>query len=295
MDISAVIAQVKAFAPFFAGNVAGGANLSAVLDKAPTTLTGLPWAYVVPLGSEPGPNQSQNGLDQLLTERIGVVAVFDNAVSAADRRGQGAATLAYSNARQDIWSALLNWSPEAEFQTQRFRYDGDDLVQQDIGRAVYEFRFSREVLLTEVDGWQEATEPLTEIDLSLIPLDGSPNHVTGVAGAGGVTAYQVLMPDGSGGLIPADPSSPAFAFAGIATAPSAAGEPVCAIRVGGVCNPAWAWPEGAQPLYAGPNGSLLTAPPPTGVAQLIAVTSGSTSIYVTEYQPVTGSITLPTG
>ena len=159
MNISAVIAQLRMYAPVFEGRVAGAADFSKGLEDA--VWMAQPAAYVIPLDEEAGENRSQDGLVQLITERIGVIVAFDNTT---DRRGQGPATDLHE-VRAAVWSALLNWRPYPDSEGRGFSYGGGQLRDFDRGRLFYQWEFVIETTVTDDDGWQAPTAPLTDINV----------------------------------------------------------------------------------------------------------------------------------
>jgi len=217
VQIDLVIAQLKARAPIFAGNVAGAAEYeNAVKDQ---TWLKLPAAYVVPLDMDAGENQLQTGLIQVVTERVGVIVVMDNR---ADRRGQGAAVGTYQT-QAAIFRAILNWRPDssgdnpgaqtgnwqADHESRGFTFAGGFLRGWDLARLFYEFDFALDVTITDDDGWQPEAVPLTDIAMTIIDqstgatlavVDAAPFQDP-LAAAGGPA-----LTDAAGALIFADPT-----------------------------------------------------------------------------------------
>jgi hypothetical protein len=173
VNYQVVINQLRTLATVFNGNVAGAAAYArAVEDQVWLTL---PAAYVVPLEEEAGPNDSMNGLLQMVTQRFMVVVVFDNT---ADRRGQSVTDL-YEATKQSINGAILNWRPDSTAdnpgivlpsptadRATRGLYAGDAGLMADITRAriMYQWTFCLDVQFTEFDGWQQPTVPLLTIE-----------------------------------------------------------------------------------------------------------------------------------
>lgn len=159
MKLDAVIAQLRLYAPVFGGRVAGAAEFDrGVRDQG---WMDFPSAYVLPLDEEATENQSLPGLVQTITERVGIIIAL-NAID--DRRGQAPATT-YEEMRAAIFSAVLNWRPDPNSQARGYAYGGGQLRDFDRGRLFYQFEFIIETMITDDDGWQPPSEPLTEIDL----------------------------------------------------------------------------------------------------------------------------------
>ena len=159
MNINIVIAQLRMYAHVFGGRVAGAADFANGLET--NVWMDSPSAYVIPLDEDAQDNESNVGLVQRITERVGVIVALDNT---ADRRGQDAATSLH-DLRSDIWAAVLNWRPDGSSQTKGFAYGGGQLRDFDRGRLFYQFEFTIETTVSDDDGWQADRIPLTEIDL----------------------------------------------------------------------------------------------------------------------------------
>ena len=170
MDLVAVIAQLKAYAPLFGGRVAGAAEFDARM-AAEVRPEVYPAAYVVPLTEDADPNDEDNALYQTVTERVGVVVEFDNS---ADRRGQSVTEL-YAPARAAIFAAILNWRGTDPDHAQRgFEYGGGQVLSWDRARLFYQFEFTLLTLITDEDGWQVDNPDLVEIDANSDPDEPQP-------------------------------------------------------------------------------------------------------------------------
>jgi len=178
VNIDGVAAQVRSLCPIFNSNVAGAAAYAnGVQDQS---WLPLPSAYVIPLGGDADPNESQNGLDQLVHERIGVIVVLETLkiggqVDTADRRGQAAAN--YLDAVQSaIFKAILNWRPDTNyaavnFDTNReargFYLVGSGFPQEgafDRARFFWQFVFGLDTFISDADGWVLPSVPLTRVE-----------------------------------------------------------------------------------------------------------------------------------
>lgn len=174
MDLDLVIAQLKAAAPFFGGNVAGGASFQEGLSDQ--VWLPAPAAYVMPGDSDAEPNDEMNGLYQPMTERVAVVVQLDNR---ADRRGQGAAN-AYAAAFAAICKAILGWNIDPSRHAKGFMFQNGRFLDMDRARLFYEWTFSIPSLLADADGW----------------LPGDPDVTSpgaGTAAANGAAAVQPLL------------------------------------------------------------------------------------------------------
>lgn len=79
---------------------------------APPPDASLPAAYVLPLGSQPGPNAVATGVRQRVQETFGVVLVLRNL---RDARG-GAATADITQLRDLVRVSLVGWQPGPEWE-----------------------------------------------------------------------------------------------------------------------------------------------------------------------------------
>ena len=91
MQLSQVIARIRAANTMFADRVAGAAEAAVALDKGALEL---PAAYVLPLSdTAAAPARIDSTRRQQVVESIGVLAILDNRIPAAggpsDERGQG--------------------------------------------------------------------------------------------------------------------------------------------------------------------------------------------------------------
>ncbi len=167
MDLNAAIMQLRRQAPIFGGDpitgkngrVAGAADFAqAIEDQA---WMDLPAAYVIPLDEDSDENPPGPGLDQHITERIGVIVELDNT---ADRRGQAPAAQLH-DVRTAVFAALLNWRIDPVSAAQGLAYGGGRLLQLDRARLFFQWEFTLHRLLTDADGWQEPTPDFAEVDV----------------------------------------------------------------------------------------------------------------------------------
>jgi hypothetical protein len=170
MDLSQVIAQLRAFCPALDGRVAGAGDFPigtqpvvAFTDSNGTLV--YPTAIVIPLEDDAGQNEQEIGLYQMVTETIGVVVEFD---STGDRRGQAGVTQVEAM-KYALFAALLNWQITPERTGKGLYYAGGSLLDFDRARLFWEYRFSLDVLITDADGFQPRGDPLTDIE-STVPV-----------------------------------------------------------------------------------------------------------------------------
>ena len=225
MNITQVIAQLKAAAPVFNGKVAGAAEYARGVEDQVWLLA--PAAYVVPLDMDVGENTSQVGIYQHVTERIGVVVALDNSTNPADRRGQ-TAVATVDQIQAQLFRALLNWrpdstvdnpgaaqasNPQVDHEARGFSFDGGAVRGWDLARLFYEFDFALDVVITDDDGWKPACLPLVDIGVTLLMPGGGSGQETLASFSIGLpqdldadaAADAPLESDGSGLLLADDP------------------------------------------------------------------------------------------
>jgi hypothetical protein len=163
MNLDPIINQIKVLSPVFNGQVAGAAQFAAAKDQ--TWLT-LPAAFVIIGDFEASANESATGLRQTLTEEVAVVVIYGNAT---DRRGQAPAEQ-YMTVRAQLNTALLNWrpdwdpnNPQNNIEARGFSIVRGSLGEMDGARLLYEYVYALETYLTDDDGWQLPSVPLTQI------------------------------------------------------------------------------------------------------------------------------------
>lgn len=183
MDIDTIAAQIRTLVPLFNGNVAGAAAYAnGVADQ---TWLPLPAAYVIQLDQDADDNTSMTGLQQIVHERIGVIVVMETlkvggALDLADRRGQ-AATAYIDTVKYAIFRAILNWRPDWDLTNPPTNREGRGLSfigagfpeagAFDRARYFYQLTFGLATTITELDGWQQPSEPLIDIQGTITNAD----------------------------------------------------------------------------------------------------------------------------
>lgn len=176
MNLNAVIEQIRAYSPVFSGRVAGAAQFK-VLPESANML--VPAAYVVPMDDNAGEQQSQNGYQQIISERFAVIAVISNA---ADERGQ-TSSFSLHDVRASIFRALLGWIPEDDVERYGIvEYEGGALLDMDRSRLWYQFEFACEAAIDRGDTWifvRDNELPAFEgmdIKVDMVDPAADPNH-----------------------------------------------------------------------------------------------------------------------
>lgn len=164
MILDAFIFQLRANAPAFSGRVAGAAEFVAGLKNYNTSMP-LPSAYVVPLVQEADPNAMWGGMLQQTVHRIiGVIVELD---AQRDRRGQDPA-MSLDTIQSQVFASVLNLIIDPCRQNRGAAFSGARELDVDRARLFYQFEFSLDWMITDLDGVQPSDPG---IDISAIELD----------------------------------------------------------------------------------------------------------------------------
>jgi hypothetical protein len=176
-----MIRQGRDHALFFERRFGGAAEVGLVEDlSAPLVM---PYGFLVPMGETVSPNEALNGSIQVVRELYAVVVALDLTKENGQRDALGhAAVVARKQVKRALLGAFLNWRPDPRRMSRGLEYDGYDLVSI-VGkvRAIYEFRFVAETLLTDDDGYQETLPNFEGFNASVDVLDPAfdPNNAPG--------------------------------------------------------------------------------------------------------------------
>lgn len=172
MKLKQIIEALRERLPDFQGRVSGSAKF--MVMKEASTMP-VPYAFVIPLHDETGPQKSQTDYWQECTDGFSVVVVLDNRL---DEPGLNAVDDATSVVRQKLFRALLGWQPEYKY-TRGIEYRGGLLLDMNRALLWYKFDFQATFEIDEEDTWQGgALDELpwletVHIDVDLIdPGDG---------------------------------------------------------------------------------------------------------------------------
>jgi len=176
MRLTPLIEHLKRYCPGFAGRVAGGIDMEAVMTTAKLAT---PAAYVIYTGDDPGENIGQNKVVQSLADGFDVVV----ALQTLDERGQQAVDLVHG-LRAELFRALVGLE-SAEHDP--ITYAGGSLMAIDRARVVYRFAFEAPLQIGRSETshppetWQEYQQDglpaLQGIDVAWDSLDPKdPNH-----------------------------------------------------------------------------------------------------------------------
>lgn len=163
--IPATIEQLRAFCPLLGGRVAGAAVFRQGLEPYTTAPKVLPFAYVMPLGGESDGPGAMTGIYQHVRQTIGIVVEF---AATADRRGQQPAMDAEAM-EYCLHAAILGWEPVQCLTVGRqgYWFAGSRVLDLDRARLFFQWEYALTTILTNLDGWQPPSEPLTGIELEI--------------------------------------------------------------------------------------------------------------------------------
>lgn len=179
------IAQLRAHAPIFAGRVAGAAEFYAGL-KNYTTSMALPAAYVLPLGQEADPNRYEVGLVQIVHKSIGIAVELD---AQRDRRGQDPSMNLEEIEAQIFASCLFLRIPGCAMNKGAW-FAAARYLDLDRARLWYQWEFVLDWQITDADGVQPDSQPLTMVEVDIF-------HAPGAVGVPGTDpAAVVVVPTG---------------------------------------------------------------------------------------------------
>ena len=165
MDISLVIAQLRAYCPALGRRIGGAADFdkgieTVVAIKDPVTgKFAYPVAVVIPLEDEAASNDLMDGVVQVVTETVGIIVEFD---ATADRRGQAAVSQVEAM-KYALFGAVLNWLIDPNRGARGLYYAGGELLDFDRARLFWMFRFSFDATITDADGFVASGDPLTSV------------------------------------------------------------------------------------------------------------------------------------
>jgi len=158
MKIGPVVLKLRLAKTRFNNNIAGAAELSFALRG---TLKE-EMAFVVQLAENASANTLDSSVNQLVTERFGVIVALNNGVSDRDKTGLTAYDSLF-DVRAQLWKALLGWEME----------DAETLISYSGGRVIginkaqfwyqFEFQFGTRIDTCD-DGVDDGTEDLPDFD-----------------------------------------------------------------------------------------------------------------------------------
>jgi len=129
-----VVLQIRAANTRFTNRVAGSAELAAA-QQFPLKEE---MAFVVQVADSAPPNQGENHIDQLMTERIAIICALRNDNSKRDLLGFTAYSLV-PEVRNELFVALLGWQPS---DTEGIMYyAGGRIISVDMAWLWYQFEF----------------------------------------------------------------------------------------------------------------------------------------------------------
>lgn len=160
MKLGPIALKIRIADTSFENRIGGAAELALALSG---TLNN-EMAFVIPLGESSEFNQYDTGINQLITERIGIVVALYNDSESLDRLG----LIAYDrvhDVRAEIFSAILGWNPEHDDLVGSFlNYRGGSLLEIRRDYLWYQFEFERTRRLVNEDGADNGSDALEDFN-----------------------------------------------------------------------------------------------------------------------------------
>jgi len=148
MRLGPIVLRIRLANTRFKQFVGGAAELDSALKG---TLTG-EQAFVVPLAEEVNANDYDNNINQKISERFAVVAVFKNDRSDADKTGLTAYDQLHE-VRSEIFKAILGWQVIGG--ESLISYAGGQILNMDAAYMWYQFDFQYTTRLQEFDNFTD--------------------------------------------------------------------------------------------------------------------------------------------
>lgn len=145
MKIGLIALRLREANTRFENRVAGVAELARAYDH--TLQQNM--AFVLPLGESAAPNAYDSGINQMLTERFGVIVAVRTDVTEGDKLGLSAYDMLH-DVRTELFGALLGWEPDGA--DSKVYYKGGVLLSITRATLWYQFEFEYAVRLTDTDG-----------------------------------------------------------------------------------------------------------------------------------------------
>ena len=163
MRLGQIVLRIRAKKTRF-GNYIGGA---AELDVAIKNTLRRDMAFVIPLLDDCPANQYDTTINQIITERFGVIVALANDVTQSEKLGFTAYDQLH-DVRGELFKALLNWIPlDAESQV---CYVGGKIIDINNAYLWYQFEFQYKSRITIGDTFEGELQH-SEFDDTEIPVD----------------------------------------------------------------------------------------------------------------------------
>lgn len=157
MRIGPIVLKLRLAETRFGNRIGGAADLVRVLENTFEKEV----AFVVQLSETAPPNLYDNGLNQEITERFGVVVALDNGSSDRDKTGLTAYDTLHE-VRSEIFRAILNWQMDG-FESTVY-YSGGRVVDINRANLWYMFEFEATTRITDSDGVDNGASELPDFD-----------------------------------------------------------------------------------------------------------------------------------
>ena len=157
MKLAPIVLKLRLTNTRFENRIGGSANLATAL----TYTLQKEMAFVVQLGETASGNNSDNSINQTISEKFAVIVALDNGVSDRDKTGLTAFDSLF-DIRKEIFKGILGWLiPETE---SIVSYSGGRLVGLNRGYLWYQFEFSATSRIDDDDGVDTGSDDLPPFD-----------------------------------------------------------------------------------------------------------------------------------
>jgi hypothetical protein len=150
MQIAPVVLKLRLADTRFSNRIAGAAELALALEGTLTEEV----AFVIQLGETCPPNEYENHINQVVTERFAIIAAIKNDLSQMDKTGLTAYDSLY-DFREELFAAILGWQMDQAESLVYYR--GGRVVELNRAWLWYQFEFEFTMTLgnTVVDNTEE--------------------------------------------------------------------------------------------------------------------------------------------
>lgn len=169
MKISELATRVKANCPIFEGRVGGTFDLDKVKNNTDSIDT--PWCFCLHIGEDAGPPEQDKDKNHFVRETFSIVVCVDHRRHKHLSQEAFAADDELTDIRQQLFDALLNWSPIGG--TRSIAYQSGRVILSEQHRLWYAFVFWCDYYVNTETPYDEIT--LTDIYLDR-DLTGKPNN-----------------------------------------------------------------------------------------------------------------------
>lgn len=157
MRVGPIVLKLRLAETSFANRIGGAAELALAMQYTLQT----EMAFVVQMAETASANQLDSGINQMVTERFGVIVALDNAASDKDKVGFAAYDRLFA-IRTEIFEALLGWQMTGA--ETLVSYAAGRVIRVDRAYLWYQFEFVVGTRITDDDGVDVGDDALDTFD-----------------------------------------------------------------------------------------------------------------------------------